>query len=153
ISPSTPYAREPNLPGEGRDGRGLGAVVPASTFVLGSVGPASREEAHPAISTIPTAITIRGRVERLGLILVMGRFSGSCNSSPALTSQPRGCLLRRARLVRSPLSLRLVGGHDERVVVEPRGHAPESDLRGFPGRDLDHVDGVAVLVRDVAPVG
>src|SRR5215216_8000050 len=42
----------------------LGAVVPASTFELGSVGPASGEEAHPAISiAIATVIAIRGRLE------------------------------------------------------------------------------------------
>src|SRR5215212_1031336 len=93
MSPSTPYAREPNLPGDGRDGWGLGAVVPAPALEVGSVGCASGEEPHPAISiAIATVIAIRRRCERLGLILVMGRFSGSCNSSPALTSQPRGCL-------------------------------------------------------------
>src|SRR5215203_5563257 len=57
----------------------LGAVVPAPAFEAGSVGPASEEEAHPAISiAIATAIAIQGRYERLGLILVMGRVSRSC---------------------------------------------------------------------------
>src|SRR5215213_11851299 len=57
----------------------LGAVVPAPTFEAGSVGPASEEEAHPAINiAIATAIAIQGRYERLGLILVRGQFSSSC---------------------------------------------------------------------------
>ena len=64
------------------EGWELGAVVPASTFEVGSVGPDSEEEPHPAISiAIATAIAIRGGNERLGLILVMGRFSRSCTGT------------------------------------------------------------------------
>jgi hypothetical protein len=67
-------------------GWGLGAVVPASTFEVGSVGRASGEEAHPATSiAIATAIAIRGGYERLGLILVMGRFSRSCTGTHLLS--------------------------------------------------------------------
>jgi hypothetical protein len=85
MSPSTPYAREPNLPGDGSEGWGLGAVVPASTFEVGSVGRASGEEAHPAISiAIATVIAIRGGYERLGLI-VKGRFSRSCTGTHLLS--------------------------------------------------------------------
>src|SRR5919106_5287251 len=71
--PSTPYAREPDLAGDGGDVAGLGVVVPASTFELGSVGPASGDEPHPAISiAIATAIAIRRRCERIGLISTWG---------------------------------------------------------------------------------
>jgi|SRR5215208_1504033 len=95
MSPSTPYAREPNLPGDGRDGWGLGAVVPASTFVLGSVGPASGEEPHPAISiAIAPAIAMRRRYERLGLILVRGRFSSSCTGLISSLASATGRMLR-----------------------------------------------------------
>jgi hypothetical protein len=82
MSPSTPYAREPDLAGDGGDVAGLGVVVPASAFEAGSVGRASGEEPHPAISiAIATVIAIRGRYERLGLILVMGGFSRSCTGT------------------------------------------------------------------------
>src|SRR5215210_3924878 len=78
MSPSTPYAREPNLPGDGGDVGGLGVVVPASTFELGSGRPASGEEPHPAISiAIATAITIQRPCERFGVILLLGRCSRS----------------------------------------------------------------------------
>jgi hypothetical protein len=92
MSPSTPYAREPDLPGDGGGAAGsteVGVawiVVPASTFELGSVGPASEEEPHPAISiAIATAIAIRRRYECLGLILAMGRFSRSCTGTHLLS--------------------------------------------------------------------
>jgi hypothetical protein len=80
MSPSTPYAREPGLPGDGGEGWGPGAVVPAATSEVGSVGRASDEEPHPVISiAVATAIAIRGGYERLGLILVIGRrLSSSC---------------------------------------------------------------------------
>jgi hypothetical protein len=79
MSPSIPYAREPILAGDGVECRGVGVVVPASTFELGSAGPASGEEPHPASSiAIATAVAIAGRYKRLRLILVMGRFSRSC---------------------------------------------------------------------------
>jgi len=77
MSPSTPYAREPILAGDGGEGCGLAVVVPASTFEVGSVGPASGEEPHPAISiAIATVIATQEGYERLGLILV--GFSRSC---------------------------------------------------------------------------
>src|SRR5215210_5493974 len=86
MSPSTPYAREPNFPGDGIEGWGLGGVVPASTFEVGSVGPASGEEPNPAISiAIATVIAIRRGYERLGLILVMGRFSTACTGTHLLS--------------------------------------------------------------------
>jgi len=86
MSPSSTYAREPSLAGDEREGRGLGVVVRASGFELGSFGPASREEAHPVISiAIATAIPIRRRYERLVLILVMGRFSRSCTGTHPLS--------------------------------------------------------------------
>src|SRR5215211_1817995 len=85
MSPSTPYAREPGLPGDGSEGRALGVVVPAATSESGFFGPASREEPHPAISiAIATAIAIR-RYERLGLIVVMGRVSRSCTPTHLLS--------------------------------------------------------------------
>jgi len=95
MSPSTPYAREPTLAGDGGEGWGLGVVVPASSFELGSVGPASGEEPHPAISiAIATAIPIRRRWERLGLILVMGRFSRSCTGLISSLDSATGRMLR-----------------------------------------------------------
>src|SRR5215218_4401403 len=95
MSPSTPYAREPNLAGDGGEGRGLGAVVPASTSEAGSVGCASGDEPHPAISiAIATAIAIRRRYERLGLILVVGRFSRSCTGTHLLSRFGYGRMLR-----------------------------------------------------------
>src|SRR5215216_3670475 len=85
MSPSTPYAREPALAGDGRDVADLGLVVPASTFELGSAGRASKEEPHPAVSiAVATAIAIK-RGERLGLILVMGWFSRSCTTTHLLS--------------------------------------------------------------------
>jgi hypothetical protein len=87
MSPSTPYAREPTLAGDGGEGWGLGVVVPASSFVLGSFGAASGEEPHPAISIAidATVIAIRRGHDRLGLILVMGRFSRSCTGTHLLS--------------------------------------------------------------------
>src|SRR3954463_8677169 len=86
MSPSTPYAREPNLPDDGSEGWGLGAVVPASNFEVGSVGPASGEEPHPAINiAIATVVAIREGYERLGRILVMGRFSRACTGTHLLS--------------------------------------------------------------------
>jgi hypothetical protein len=82
MSPSTPYAREPGLPGDGGGGWGREAVVRASTFEVGSVGPASREEAHPAISIAIAVTAIREGYKRLGL-LVMG---GSRDRAPGLIS-------------------------------------------------------------------
>jgi hypothetical protein len=74
---------------------GLGAVVAASTFEAGFVGRASGEEPHPAISiAIATVIAIRGRYERLGLILVMGRFSRSCTGTHLLARFATGRMLR-----------------------------------------------------------
>src|SRR5215211_2872378 len=95
MSPSTPYAREPTLAGDGGEGWGLGVVVPASRFELGSFGSASGEEPHPAISiAIATAIPIRRRSERLGLILVVGRFSRSCTGTHLLSRFGYGRMLR-----------------------------------------------------------
>ena len=72
------------------EGWGLEAVVPASTFEVGSVGPASGEDPHPAISiAIATAIAIRGGYERLGLILVLGRFLRSCTGTHLLSIRLR----------------------------------------------------------------
>src|SRR5215218_4304898 len=57
----------------------LGAFVPVAAFEVGSVGPASEEEPQPAISiAIATVIAIREGCQRLGLILVVWRFSRSC---------------------------------------------------------------------------
>lgn len=76
-------------------GWGLGAVVHASTFEVGSVGRASGEEAHPAISiAIATVIAIRGGYERLGLILVMGRFSRSRTGHVSSLNSATGRTLR-----------------------------------------------------------
>jgi len=52
--------------------------VAASALGVGSVGPASGEEPHPAISiAVASVIAIRGGYERLGLILVMGSCIGT----------------------------------------------------------------------------
>ena len=48
-----------------------------------------------------------------------------------------------------PATLRF-RGHDERVPIEPRGHAPIGDFLGLLGRDVDGADGAAVRVRDLA---
>ena len=47
------------------------------------------------------------------------------------------------------------GSHNERVVVEPNGVVEVSirHLRGLTRRNVDHVDGAAVLIRDPAPSG
>ena len=75
----------------GETGRGLGAVAASSTVGAGSVGRASGEEPHPAISIgTATAIAIERGTERLGLILDMGRFSRFCTGAHLLSHFSRG---------------------------------------------------------------
>src|SRR5512132_3860932 len=69
----------------------LGAFVTALTFEVGSVGRASRAEPHPVTSIAnATAITTRVAYERLGLILVIGRFSRSCTGTHLLSRFSHG---------------------------------------------------------------
>jgi len=96
MSPSTPYAREPDLAGDGGGAAGsegvaaAWVVVPASTFAFGSVGPASGEEPQPADNiAIATAVAIRRRYERLELILGIGRYSRSCTGLLPLSIRSR----------------------------------------------------------------
>ena len=69
--------------------------MPAPTFELGSVGPASEEEAHPGNSiAIAPAIAIQGMYERLGLVIVMGRFSSSCTGLISSLASATGRMVR-----------------------------------------------------------
>ena len=56
------------------EGWGLRAVVPATTFEVGSadVGLDPGEALHPAIRTAIAVITVRSAAERIALVLVMG---------------------------------------------------------------------------------